>query len=539
MEIIKAFNFNELHTEIIIKGTYEKPLFRASDIGEVLGISSIRSVIRDFTNSEKEVLTINTNGGEQQVIFLTAKGLYKILFKSRKPIAEKFQGWVCDVVDEIRLKGIYNLETQNKVDFDKKLIKEKEIERQNILLREFGFAGALVYILRIKTYESGEYIIKIGESRRGISSRYGEHKSKYEEAILLDCFMVKRSKDFEYFLHNHPDIKFNKITDLHGHETEKELFRIGQNLSYNVLLNIIKSNINQYNEVDYAKICIENDMLKDLLTKQTNPQIEPSNNSNVNQLLQNHVILLEKIENLEKTNKEILEKLNSMQTKTTTGFEEPKPTIGPRLQKINPDTLQLIKVYETVTECMKENTKIKRPSLHKSIQENTVYNGFRWMYVDRELDPRVIRHIEETKKTRPQNTGYIAKLNSDKTQILNVYLDRKSACSSNDYKSLSALDNPVKNFTVSNGYYYMLYEKCDEYLKNVFIEKYGEPLLYKDGVGQYDNKNKLVKEFTCKYDCIRTLCISDKTLSKALDKSITYNGFYYKSLGSKLQCLSV
>jgi hypothetical protein len=45
------------------------------------------------------------------------------------------------------------------------------------------------------------------------------------------------------------------------------------------------------------------------------------------------------------------------------------------------------------------------------------------------------------------------------------------------------------------------------------------------------------EEFACKYDCIKTLSISDKTLAKALEKNISYQGFYYKFLGSKLKCL--
>ena len=32
MEIVKVFNTNNLHTNIVIKGTYNEPLFRASDI---------------------------------------------------------------------------------------------------------------------------------------------------------------------------------------------------------------------------------------------------------------------------------------------------------------------------------------------------------------------------------------------------------------------------------------------------------------------------------------------------------------------------
>ena len=111
MEIVKAFNSNEMHTEILIKGTQLEPLFRASDIGEILGINNIRQSIKDYDNTEKDaVTTSDTTGRNQSITFLTEKGLYKVLFKSRKPIAEKFQNWVCDVIKEIRLTGKYNLE---------------------------------------------------------------------------------------------------------------------------------------------------------------------------------------------------------------------------------------------------------------------------------------------------------------------------------------------------------------------------------------------------------------------------------------------
>ena len=58
--------------------------------------------------------SMHTLGGEQDVTFLTEKGLYKVLFKSRKPIAEKFQNWVCEVIKEIRLNGKYKLEQELK-----------------------------------------------------------------------------------------------------------------------------------------------------------------------------------------------------------------------------------------------------------------------------------------------------------------------------------------------------------------------------------------------------------------------------------------
>jgi len=165
MEVVKAFTTNNLHTEITIKGTFDTPLFRASDIGEVLEINNIRTSITNFDETEKVVQNIITHGGTQQVTFLTEKGLYKILFKSRKQIAEQFQNWVCDVIKEIRLSGTYILkqqveqlkndinqtETKIKQEYDEKLNKEKALEKQNLLLREYGNAGALVYIVKVKS----------------------------------------------------------------------------------------------------------------------------------------------------------------------------------------------------------------------------------------------------------------------------------------------------------------------------------------------------------------------------------------------------
>jgi hypothetical protein len=64
--------------------------------------------------------------------------------------------------------------------------------------------------------------------------------------------------------------------------------------------------------------------------------------------------------------------LNEKETKLVTGFNQQMPNLGPRLQKINPENLQLVKVYESVTELMNENKNIKRPSIMKAIQENTI-----------------------------------------------------------------------------------------------------------------------------------------------------------------------
>jgi hypothetical protein len=67
-------------------------------------------------------------------------------------------------------------------------------------LREYASIGSIFYIIKVKSYENGSYVIKIGESRRGIAGRYQEHKKNFEECLLLDCFSVNKSKDFETFI---------------------------------------------------------------------------------------------------------------------------------------------------------------------------------------------------------------------------------------------------------------------------------------------------------------------------------------------------
>ena len=432
--------------------------------------------------------------------------------------------------DELK-QQVLTLENKNK-SMEEKIIKQKELDNEKFLLKEYTNIGCMIYIIKVKMNDDGTYIVKIGHSTKGIKDRYNECKLKHTNILLLNCFEVDKSYQFETFLHTHQNIQPNNVTNLQGHESEKELFLIGNNLTYQTLLKIIDDNINNYKyKVRELLLEIENLKLKQ--------PIEVINNDNelLKELVNSNKLLTNKVCSLETSIQQILNKLNAQETKIVTGFNQQLPHLGPRLQKINPETIQLIKVYESVTEAMNENKNIKRPSIAKAVEENTIYCGFRWQLVERNLDPNIIHSLEPTKETKVQNLGYIAKLNIDKSQILNVYLDRKTASQQNGFESSSALDNPVKNGTIVNNQYYTLYDKCEADLINNFEAEYGKPLLYKNGVGQYDLDNNLVNEFACKYDCIRELKMSDKTLAKALDKNVQYNGFYYKSIGNKLKLL--
>jgi len=486
----------------------------------------------------------NRGGHNKEIIMLNVETFKKFCLKAGTKKADEVHDYFIKLenimfeiakeeCEELKIQMMQLENTKNK-EMEEKLVNQKELDNEAFLLKQYASVGNMIYIIKVKINDNGTYIIKIGESRKGITERYNECKTKHKNSkiLLLNCFLVDKCKDFETFLHSHSTIHPTKVTNLLDHEKENELFLIGSTLTYKTVLKIIEDNIDSYNyKVKELLLEIENLKLKNT------GKIINNDNELLKELVTTNKMLVNKVSFLETSMQQILNKLNEKDTKVVTGFNQQVPHLGPRLQKINPETLQLIKVYESVTELMNENKNIKRPSIMKAIEENTVYCGFRWLLVERKLDPNIIHNIQQTKETKFQSLGYIAKVNNNKSEIVNVYLDRKTASQLNGYQSSSALDNPVKNNTITNGYYYTLYDNCQAELIQNFEDKNGTPLLYKNGIGQYDINNNLVKEFSCKYDVIRELKISDKTLAKALTNNVPYNNYFYKELGSKLNYL--
>ncbi|MCY6957892.1 BRO-N domain-containing protein [Clostridium brassicae] len=100
-----------------------KILFNPYNVGKCLELSESR--VRDYLASmnEKQCIKLTNsivgnadirklhNTGEK---FLTESGVYKLIFKSNKPNAEKFQDWVTDeVLPTLRKEGAYITEKAN------------------------------------------------------------------------------------------------------------------------------------------------------------------------------------------------------------------------------------------------------------------------------------------------------------------------------------------------------------------------------------------------------------------------------------------
>lgn len=90
-------------------GTPERPEWVAKDVCRVLGIHSSRSALRDIVpESEKGVRQAHSLGGPQDMATVTEGGLYRLISRSRKPEAVRFQDWLFnEVLPCIRRFGAY------------------------------------------------------------------------------------------------------------------------------------------------------------------------------------------------------------------------------------------------------------------------------------------------------------------------------------------------------------------------------------------------------------------------------------------------
>lgn len=92
-----------------VYGTPQEPLFLAKDVAAMLEHKDVTSMIRSIDAEEKLLRSISGTGQSREMWFLTDRGLYEVLFRSRKPIAKEFKSKVKDILYSIRTTGQYGV----------------------------------------------------------------------------------------------------------------------------------------------------------------------------------------------------------------------------------------------------------------------------------------------------------------------------------------------------------------------------------------------------------------------------------------------
>jgi prophage antirepressor-like protein len=127
---------NEQFGNIRVAGTNEEPMFCLIDLCRALNLRTDGVLPRLKEGGYNQIGVTDSIGREQMTYFVNEQNMYRVIMRSDKQEAEKFQDWVCgEVLPSIRKRGMYATEdTIDKIlsdpDFGIKLLTELKEERQ-------------------------------------------------------------------------------------------------------------------------------------------------------------------------------------------------------------------------------------------------------------------------------------------------------------------------------------------------------------------------------------------------------------------------
>ena len=99
-------NFEGTNVRVVFD-EHGEPWWCAKDVCAVLGILNNREAIADTPDDEKRLVGLtDAIGRDQQTTVVNEPGLYRLIFRSRKPEASRFKDWVLrDVLPTLRREG--------------------------------------------------------------------------------------------------------------------------------------------------------------------------------------------------------------------------------------------------------------------------------------------------------------------------------------------------------------------------------------------------------------------------------------------------
>jgi prophage antirepressor-like protein len=466
MDILQAFVLDNTTHNVAIKWADDKPLFRASEIGDILEIKNVRTSIKNFDLDEKQVLIVYTNGGERENIFLTEQGVYRLLMLSRKPIARPFQKWVAQVITTIRETGKYEME--QKLEQAIQLEAQKTItgiaqNLHNSLIEAFrGPDRYVVYFGKIRDTDKNTSLIKIG-STKDIKGRMFSLPREFGDIKMFHVIDCPMNEAFERFLHSHSfiaNLKYKEpITENHS---SNEVFEMTED-QLNKALRIAKCNIHKFSSAASADQMLEIQRLRleeaHLRLEEVNAHLEIVK---INAAPINEAIIVNAIDD------DYIDPI--LLYGDARKYTQAR---GQKVQCYSADGKNLVQTYEGHTDAIRKLA-IEDPSASRikaAIQSNTVYRGYRWAFLERNLPNDTVQDIGETKDSIEIRKGHVAMLNISKTRIEKVYCDQKDAAKDREVKASSAICAAIKLQRKCQGHYFMMWNDCSQDLRDEFLSR--------------------------------------------------------------------
>jgi len=262
MDLIKQIDetFKFENKEIRVIGSYNEPLFVAKDICDILELSNITNALRNIPEKWMTLQNVKSSYNSQNMIMLYEPAVYKLIMRSNKPIAQKFQEVVCEeILPSIRKTGEFKLKKMLEEKEQEKQILENEnrrikLEKEEIHCLNVKSNEKLLVIeeynkknicnILIESYDNKNivyvgYIGKINDvdsykfgSTKKISKRVQNHLKTYEKFELLFCIECEKHVDLEQCLKESKEIKKIRFSYPFFVENKKEKTNVTELLRF-------------------------------------------------------------------------------------------------------------------------------------------------------------------------------------------------------------------------------------------------------------------------------------------------------------------
>ncbi len=162
LTVFRNNDFGEIRTIEI----NNNPYLCLADVCKILELNNV-SQVKSRLNQDGVIFNkvIDNMGRTQDATFINESNLYKVIFQSRKPEAEKFTEWVStEVLPAIRKTGMYATEELlDNPDLAIKALEQLKAEREKRKLLESKVEEQKPKVLFAETVESSKTSILVGD----------------------------------------------------------------------------------------------------------------------------------------------------------------------------------------------------------------------------------------------------------------------------------------------------------------------------------------------------------------------------------------
>jgi hypothetical protein len=452
-----------------------------------------------------------------------------------------------EIVNEERLE--YELEQKallNKVKELEDTVVEKDIKhtndlslvKHNIILNKFMYKKC-IYIFKVGKY------LKIGSSG-DLKERLPDLRKTFDpNGVYLEAFECDFYREVEQIILQKVD-KYRHREPINGHKS-KEVILETKMFNYDQLVTLIKESIRNFK----PKNTFQDIEIKSLLERNYNEMISFKNDTlNLLSIFKNEIVNLKNIiinkedkiedkienkieDNIENDDNLNIENIENVENKIENVEEPIIIGKGRFIQQINPDNLDIIvKVHPSMIHLLRSNLDYEKKSIQNACKDNTIYKGFRWLFVENGRNPNIVYNIKYTVISKQSSDTCIIQLNIDKSKIIDTF-EGVNAFKRKYNMGNNRLYKIIKDKALFSNSYFVYFKDCPKILLDEYKINNTINIKTTSRAKSVKRINDITKEetiFRCITDIVTQCGISNLTLTNAIKNKLIVKGYKYQYL---------